>query len=47
VHRVDDLGVVDALQVGRRDAEIGVAQLALDDVERNALAGHLDRVGMT
>jgi hypothetical protein len=23
---VDDLGAVDALQVGRRDAEIGVAQ---------------------
>jgi hypothetical protein len=27
VHRVDDLGVVDALQVGRRDPEIGEADL--------------------
>ena len=47
MHGVDDLGVVDALQIGRRDAEIGVAQLALDDVERNARAGHLDRMSVT
>ena len=39
VHRVHDLGFVDALEVGRRDAEIGVAQLALDDVERDAPRG--------
>jgi hypothetical protein len=33
---VDDLGVVDALQVDRRDAEVGVAELALDDDQRHA-----------
>jgi len=27
----DDLGVVDALQGGGRDAEVAVAELALDD----------------
>src|SRR5919204_5089529 len=31
VDGVDDLGVVDALQIGRRDAEVAVAELALDD----------------
>jgi hypothetical protein len=31
----DDLGVVDALQIDRRDAEIGMPQLALDDIERH------------
>src|SRR5215211_179531 len=45
--RVDDLGVVDALQVGRGDAEIAVAELALDHVQRHALAGHLDRMCVT
>jgi hypothetical protein len=32
VHGVDDLGVVDALQVDRGDAEVGVSELPLDDV---------------
>jgi hypothetical protein len=32
------------LQVNRRGAEIGVPELALDDVERDALAGELERV---
>ena len=31
-----------ALQVDRGDAEVGVAELALDDDQRHALAGHLD-----
>src|SRR5215211_2657896 len=42
VDGVDDLGVVDALEVDRGDAEVGVAELALDDDQRHALAGHLD-----
>ena len=32
------------LEVDRRDAEAGVAELALDDDQRYALAGHLDGV---
>ncbi|MEA2130972.1 MAG: hypothetical protein QOJ85_3863 [Solirubrobacteraceae bacterium] len=47
VHGVDDLGVVDAFQVHRRDPEVRVAQLSLDDVQRHALSGHLDRVRVT
>jgi hypothetical protein len=31
VDRVDDLGVVDALEVDRGDTEVAVAELALDD----------------
>src|SRR3989337_157066 len=42
VDGVDDLGVVDALEVDRGDAEVGVPELALDDDQRHALAGHLD-----
>jgi hypothetical protein len=38
------LGVVDALQLDRRDSEVRVTQLALDDDQRDALAGHLDAV---
>jgi hypothetical protein len=38
------IGVVDALEVDRGDAEVGVAELALDDDQRHALAGHLDGV---
>jgi hypothetical protein len=38
VDGVDDLAVVDALQVDGGDAEVGVAELALDDVERDAFA---------
>src|SRR3954462_5565747 len=46
VDDVDDFGVVDALEVDRGDAEVAVAELALDDDERNALVGHLDGVGV-
>ena len=42
----DDLFGVDALQVDRGGAEIRVAELALDDVERHALARKLDGVGV-
>jgi hypothetical protein len=44
VHRSDDLLGVDSLQIDRGRAEIGVAELALDDVERDALAGELERM---
>jgi hypothetical protein len=44
VDGVDDLGVVDALEVDRGDPEVGVPELALDDDQRHALAGHLDGV---
>jgi hypothetical protein len=43
----DHLGVVDSLQIHGRDAEVGVAELALDDVERYALTSHLGGVGVT
>jgi len=33
---VDDLGVIDALQVDRGDAEVAVVELALDDQQRDA-----------
>ena len=44
---VDDLGVVDALEVDRGDAEVAVSELALDDDQRDAFAGHLDGVGVS
>jgi hypothetical protein len=44
VDGVDDLGAVDALEVDRGDAEVGVPELALDYQQRDAFAGHLDRV---
>jgi hypothetical protein len=47
VNGFDDLGVVDALQVDGGDAEVAVAELALDDDQRDALARHLDGVSVT
>jgi hypothetical protein len=44
VDRFDDFGVVDALQIDRGDAEVAVSELPLDDDQRDAFAGHLDRV---
>ena len=41
---LDDLAAVDALQVDRGYAEVAVAELALDDNQRDAFAGHLDGV---
>lgn len=46
MHGLDDLAAVDALQVDGGDAEVAVAELALDDDQRHAFAGHLDRVGV-
>src|SRR4051794_25874950 len=43
----DDFNVVDALEIDRGDAEIAVAELALNDDQRHAFMGHLDRVGVT
>ena len=47
VHGGDDLLDVDALEVDAGGAEAGVSELALDDVQRHALAGELDRMRMT
>ena len=46
VDGVDDLGVLDALKVDGRNAEVGMPELPLDHDERDALAGHFDSVGM-
>jgi hypothetical protein len=46
VDRVNDLGAIDALEVDRRDPEVAVAELALDDDERHAFVGHFDSVGV-
>src|SRR4051812_46250099 len=46
MHGGDDLLGVDALQVDAGRAEVGVPELALDDVERHAFAGELDGVGV-
>jgi hypothetical protein len=41
-----DAGGVDALEVDAGGAEVGVSELALDDVERYAFARELDGVGV-
>jgi hypothetical protein len=46
VDGVHDLGVVDAAPVHRRDPEVGMPELPLDDHQRDALTRHLDRVCM-
>lgn len=43
---MDDLGVIDPSQVRRGDSEVGVPELPLDDNQRDAFPGHLDRVGV-
>ena len=42
----DDLGVVDALEIDGGDPEVGTPQLALADVERDALVREFDGVGV-
>jgi hypothetical protein len=44
---VDDLGGVDALEVGRGGSEVGVPELALDDDDCDAFARELDGVGLS
>src|SRR3954469_22434194 len=46
MHGLDDLGVIDALEIHGGDAEVAVAELALNDHERDALVRELDRVCM-
>src|SRR5947208_1196730 len=46
VDGVDDLAVVDPVEVDRGDAEVAVAELALDDDERHTFASHFDGVGV-
>ena len=47
VDGVDDFVVVDALEIDAGDAEVGVSELALDHVERDPFAGHLDGMSVT
>lgn len=42
--RLDDLGVVDTAEIPGGDRQIGVAELALDNDQRDPLPRHLDRV---
>jgi hypothetical protein len=46
VDRIDDLGRVDALQVGAGDTEVRVSKLALDDWEWHTFTSRLDRMGV-
>jgi hypothetical protein len=46
VHSLDDLGWVDALQVSRGGAEVGVPELALDQGHGDPFAGQFDRVSV-
>jgi hypothetical protein len=46
VDGIDDLAAVDSLKLDAGDAEVGVAELALDDDEWDAFVGHLDRVSV-
>jgi len=40
----EDFGVVDPTEIPRCDGQVGMAELALDDEERDPLGGHRDRV---
>jgi hypothetical protein len=42
----DDSALSMPLQIDRGDPEVAVSELALDDDQRHALTGHLDRVGV-
>src|SRR3954464_4522387 len=43
---VSMISVLDALEIDRGDAEVGMAELALDDKQRHPFAGHLDGMGV-
>ena len=47
VDGIDDLAAIDALQVDRRDPQVSVTELALDDDQRDFFACHLHGVGMS
>jgi hypothetical protein len=44
VDRVDDLARIDSLEINRRDPEVRMPELALDDRQRDPFVSHLDRV---
>ena len=44
---IDDLSTVDPLKVDRGDSEVGVAELALDHLQRDALSRHFNGMGVT
>jgi hypothetical protein len=44
---LDDFVGVDSLEIDRRHAEIPVAELALNDIQRHTLAQQLDRMRVT
>jgi hypothetical protein len=44
---VDDLSCVDALEVDRRDPEVRMPELPLDDRQRDPFVRHLDRMSMS
>jgi hypothetical protein len=46
VHCLDDLAGVDSLQVDRRDPEVRMPELPLDNRQRDPLVGHLDRMSV-
>src|SRR5947209_6443487 len=46
MHRLDDLGAVDSLEVDAGDPQIAMPELALDRHERHTLVGEFDSVGM-
>jgi hypothetical protein len=47
VNGVDDLGAIDPLEVDARDAEVRVAELALDHNQRDTFVRHFDRMGVS
>jgi hypothetical protein len=44
MNRVDDLLCIDSLEIDRRDAEVRMSELALDDRQRDPFVRHLYRV---
>jgi hypothetical protein len=46
VNRVDDLARVDSLEINRRDPEVRMPELPLDDRQRDPFMSHLDGVRM-
>jgi hypothetical protein len=44
MHRGDDLLGIDSVEGDGGGAQVGVAELPLDDVQRHALAGEFERV---
>ena len=46
VDGVDDLAGIDSLEVNRRDPEVRMSELPLDDRQRDPFVRHLDRVGV-